>query len=308
MINIIQSRKIWLSVSSILLASSIAVLFIFGFNYGIDFTGGSLMELKFSKIRPTVVEIQDSIKSLELGDLTVQPVGEDKIILRFKEIKEEKHKEIFANLQKLAASKAGVKANDKADNLVEEQRFDTIGPSVGQELKIRSIYAIFFVLLAILIFIAWAFRNASKPVASWKYGMAALIAMFHDVMIVLGVFAILGKFMDFQINTPFVAAVLTVLGYSVNDTIVVFDRIRENLPKSDLDFEGTVNVSLNQTLVRSLNTSMTVLLVLLAILFFGGASIRDFVLALSIGIFVGTYSSIFIAPPILVMWEKLSKK
>lgn len=265
------------------------------------------MELKFAKVRPSVVEVQDSLKSLELGDLTVQPVGEDKITLRFKEVTEENHKEIIASIGKLAAEKAGSK-EEKSQNLVEELRFDTIGPSVGQELKIRSIYAIFFVLLAILSYVAYAFRNVSKPVASWKYGIAAIIALFHDVMLVMGVFAILGKFMDVQINTAFVAAVLTVLGYSVNDTIVVFDRIRENLPKSDLDFEGTINVSLNQTLVRSINTSMTVLLVLLAILFFGGASIRDFVLALAIGIFFGTYSSIFIAPSILAVWENARKK
>ena len=188
---------------------------------------------------------------------------------------------------------------------IEELRFDSVGPSIGQELKRKSLYAIITVLIAIVLYIAWAFRKVSKPVASWKYGMTAIIALFHDVMIVLGVFAVLGRFLDMEINTAFVAAILTVLGYSVNDTIVVFDRIRENLPRSDEDFESTVNISVNQTLRRSINTSLTTLLVLLSIFFFGGTTIRDFVLALSIGVFIGTYSSIFLASPVLVVWEKL---
>jgi preprotein translocase subunit SecF len=158
-----------------------------------------------------------------------------------------------------------------------------------------------------LAYITYAFRKVSKPVASWKYGLAAILAMFHDAVITMGVFAVLGHYYGVEINTAFVAALLTVIGYSVHDTIVVFDRIRENLPKSDLDFEGTVNISLNQTLVRSLNTSLTVILVLLAIIIFGGASIRTFALALAIGIFIGTYSSIFVAPPLLVIWEKWKK-
>ena len=191
---------------------------------------------------------------------------------------------------------------------LEELRFDSVGPTIGRELKSRSLTAIVIVLLAIVLYIAWAFRKVSKPVASWKYGMAANIALFHDVLITLGVFSVLGHFYGVEINSSFVAAILTVLGYSVNDTIVVFDRIRENLPKSDKDFEGTVNDSVNQTITRSINTSLTTLLVLLAILFFGGATIRSFVLALSIGVFIGTYSSIFLASPVLVVWEKMKKE
>jgi preprotein translocase subunit SecF len=190
---------------------------------------------------------------------------------------------------------------------VEEIRYDSVGPSIGVELKRKAISAIFWVLIAIVIYISIAFSKVSKPVASWKFGLSALIAMFHDVIITVGVFAILGKYFGVEINTPFVAATLTVLGYSVHDTIVVFDRIRENLPKSDQDFIGTVNSSLNQTLIRSLNTSLTVLLTLIAIIIFGGASIRSFALALTIGIFIGTYSSIFVASPLLVVWEKFKK-
>jgi len=191
---------------------------------------------------------------------------------------------------------------------IEELRFDSVGPSIGQELTRKSFNAMFFVLLSIILYIAWSFRHVSKPVESWKYGASATIALVHDAVIVLGIFAVLGKFYDIEINTPFVAAILTVMGFSVHDTIVVFDRIRENLPKSEEDFEGTVNVSLNQTLARSIITSGTVLLVLLSIYFFGGSSIKDFALALLVGIFFGTYSSIFLASPLLVIWEKLKNR
>ncbi|NTU98432.1 protein translocase subunit SecF, partial [Candidatus Falkowbacteria bacterium] len=230
-----------------------------------------------------------------------QPVGNQDMILRFQDSTEEKHQAVLSSLDKLAKTKS-------KDNKVEETRFDSVGPSIGQELKQKSVNAIFFVLLAIVLYISWAFRKVSKPIASWKYGMAALIALSHDTIITLGVFSVLGKFYNVEINTPFVAAILTVIGYSVHDTIVVFDRIRENLPKSHSDFEGTVNVSLNQTLVRSVNTSVTVLLTLVAVTVFGGESIRTFALALTVGIAIGTYSSIFVASPILVVWEKWRQK
>jgi preprotein translocase subunit SecF len=219
-------------------------------------------------------------------------------ILRFQENSEEKHQAILSELNKIAEEGAGT---------AEELRFDSIGPSIGKELKSKSFNAIIIVLIIIIAYIAFAFRKISRPVASWKYGMAAIVALAHDILITLGVFAVLGEYWGVEINTPFVAALLTILGYSINDTIVVFDRIRENLPRSEEDFEGTVNISVNQTLARSVNTSLTVLFVLFAILFWGGSTIRDFVLALTIGVFVGTYSSIFVASPVLVVWEKMKK-
>ena len=305
----------WLSISGLIVAVSVISLAVFGFNYGLDFTGGSLLEVKFANNRPQPAQVVDALKKIEINDSVVQPVGEDRMTIRLKEVNEGQRGKILASLETLAGGKGEQKADSKESDpkaekiqLVEQLRFDTIGPSVGQDLKVRAVYAIFFVLIAIVVYIAWSFRNVSKPVASWKYGIAALVALFHDVFIVIGIFAILGKYFGVQINTPFVAAILTVLGYSVNDTIVVFDRIRENLPKSDLDFEGTVNTSLNQTLIRSINTSLTVMLVLVSIVLFGGASIRDFALALAIGIFVGTYSSIFVASPVLVLWERWGKK
>ena len=283
---------------------AIIAIIIWGLNFGIDFTGGSLLEVKFLQARPTVSEVQEKLTDLELGSLIVQPVGEDSMILRFQDTSEEKHQEILNRLNELVPNS---NPSQEGNSEVEELRFDSVGPSIGQELKRKSIAAIIIVLIAIVLYIAWAFRKVSKPIASWKYGLTAVITLFHDVMIVVGVFAVLGKFAGMEINTAFVAAILTVLGYSVNDTIVVFDRIRENLPRSDEDFEGTVNISVNQTLRRSINTSITTLLVLLAVFFFGGPTIRDFVLALSIGVFIGTYSSIFLASPVLVVWERFKK-
>lgn len=287
MYQIIQKRKIWFSLSGTLVVLSIIFLLIWGLELGIDFTGGSLLEVKFISQRPTVVEVQDKLMDLNLSSLVVQPVGETDMILRFQEISEEIHQDILVGLGE-----------------VEELRFDSVGPSIGRELKKKSLYAAVFVLVAIILYIAWAFRKVSKPVASWKYGLCAIVALFHDVLIVLGVFAILGQFFNMEINTAFIAAILTVLGYSVNDTIVVFDRVRENLPKSEENFEGTINTSINQTITRSINTSVTTLLVLVSILVFGGGTIREFVLALSIGVLVGTYSSIFLASPLLVSFEK----
>lgn len=298
--KIIQKRNVWLAISGALFVVFLAALLVWGFKYGIDFTGGSLLEVKFTGSSLSVSQIEAALGDLKLNSLIVQPVGEQDMMLKFQETTEEAHQGILNKLNEL------VKKENK-DNSVEEQRFESVGPSIGAELKIKSLWAIFFALLAILAYITYAFRKVSRPIASYKYGLAAIIAMFHDAVITMGVFAFLGHFYGTEINTAFVAAILTVLGYSVHDTIVVFDRLRENLPKSNEDFEGTVNTSLNQTIVRSLNTSLTVLLVLAAIIIFGGVSIRTFVLALAIGIGIGTYSSIFVASPILVVWEKWKK-
>lgn len=271
-----------------------------GLDFGIDFTGGSLLEVKFANERPSVDLVKKNLADLNLGSLIVQPVGEDNLIFRFQDTTEEKHLEILEKINEIKISDQTVQ--------YEEIRYDAIGPSVGQELKQKSVYALFIILIAIILYIAWAFRKISKPIASWKYGLTAIIALFHDVLIVLGVFAFLGEFYNVEINSAFVAAVLTVLGYSVNDTIVIFDRIRENLPRSEEDFENTINTSVNQTLIRSINASFTTLLALLSIFFFGGETIRDFALALSVGVFIGTYSSIFLASPLLVVWEKMRSR
>ncbi len=299
MLNIIQNRKIWLTFSGILVALSIASLSFWGLNFGIDFTGGSLLETQFSGYQPSITEIQDSLRSAGVSNLVIQPTQSGSTLIRFRESTQSTHLAIDAGLEKLAASHGGS---------AKELSFNSIGPSIGNELKSKSFDAVIIVLLVMVAFIAFAFRKVSKPVASWKYGLAAIVALAHDVLVVLGVFSVLGHFAGTEVNTAFIAAVLTVLGYSVNDTIIVFDRTRENLPKSSQDFEGTVNTSVNQVLTRSVNTSFSAILALLAILFFGGSSIRDFALALAVGIFIGTYSSIFVASPMIVIWEKMGRR
>jgi len=298
--KIIQKRNIWLTISGILFVVFLAALIVWGLKFGIDFTGGSLLEVRYGGARPTVSQIESDLSDLELSSLIIQPVGETDMLLRFQETSEETHQAILNQLTDSAKQE-----NENAS--IEELRFESVGPSIGAELKIKSLWAMFFALLAMLGYITYSFRQVSKPVASWKYASAAIVSMFHDAIITIGIFAVLGKFYGVEINIAFVAAVLTVIGYSVHDSIVVFDRVRENLPKSDLDFAGTVNASLNQTLVRSLSTSLTSLLVLTAIIIFGGETIRTFALALAIGIFAGTYSSIFVAAPLLVVWERWRK-
>ncbi|MFA4999942.1 MAG: protein translocase subunit SecF [Patescibacteria group bacterium] len=297
--KIIQRRKIFLSISILAVVASIAALIAWGLNFGVDFRGGSLLEVEFTGYQPTIAEIQDNLGAAGLHNLVIQPT-EDSFILRFKEDTEEAHQAALSGIETLISG--------KEEASFRELRLDAVGPAIGQELKSKSFNAGFIVLIMIIIYISAVFRKVSKPVASWKYGVTAIIALTHDVLITLGVFSLLGHFYGTEINTPFIAAILTVLGYSVNDTIIVFDRIRENLPNSREDFENTVNRSVNQTLSRSINTSASSILVLLAIIFLGGATIKDFALALAIGIFIGTYSSIFVASPVLVIWDNLVRR
>ncbi len=299
MFKIIQNRKIWISISVALMTLSVVAIAAWGLKFGIDFTGGSLMEVNFGTKNLSVVEVSDAVKSIGLNSLSVQPT-DNSYILRFQESSEEYHQKVLTSLKALATS--------KGSSTFEELTFTSIGPSIGKEMQRKAITSIFLVLLAISIYIAYAFRKVSRPISSWKYGSVTLFALFHDALITVGFFAVLGKFWNVDVNISSITAVLTVIGFSVHDTIVVFDRIRENLPKSSSDFAGTVNVSVNQTLVRSINTSMTVILTLACIVIFGGASIKYFALALLVGIFFGTYSSIFLASPLLVVWEKFAAR
>ena len=299
--NIIKYRNFWLSFSGALVVLAVVAVSLWGLRFGLDFTGGSLLEVKLTSAQPSVVEVQDKLKNLDLKSLVVQPTDNSTFIIRFQETSEEVHQKALSALKELAKEKAA--DSDKQTATAEEIKFESIGPSVGQELRSKSFWVFVTVLAIIILYIAAVFKKVSKPVASWKYGVTAVIALFHDVIITIGVFAILGKFFGAEVNTTFVAAILTVLGYSVNDTIVVFDRTRENIPKTRDPFDKVVNDSINQTMTRSINTTLTTLLALVAVLLFGGESIRDFVLALTVGIFCGAYSSIFVASPLLVAWN-----
>jgi len=300
--KIIQARNIWFTVSGIFLGVSILSLLLWGLKPGIDFTGGSLLEVSYSAQRPSVDQVNASLTDLGLKSLRVQPSGDQNFILRFEETSEATHQSILQNL-------GAIKIDGVDNNSLTELSFESIGPVIGKELTKKSIKAIILVLIFIILYIAYAFRKVSKPIASWKYGVAAVIALIHDILIITGIFSLWGHFGKAEVDTLFVTALLTILGFSVHDTIVTFDRIRENLAKiHDKDFADLANISINQTIVRSINTSLTTLLALSAVVFFGGTSIRTFALTLIMGIIVGTYSSIYIASALLVTWEKRSHK
>jgi len=296
MLNIVENRKFFYAISGIFIVASIIALLLWGLKFGIDFKGGSILEVAYSdNKRPETNQIIDSLKPLKLNDLRISPIGDNGVNFRFRETDETTHQEIIRIL--------------KLNNNIEERRFSSIGPTIGTELKQKSIKAIIIVLFGISLYIAWAFRRVSKPLSSWRYGVVTLIALFHDLVIPIGLFACLGHFYGVEVGTNFIVALLVILGFSVHDTIVVFDRIRENLKRyASLDFMPLVNQSVNETLVRSISTSFTVLLTLLALYVFGGESLRYFILALMVGIFSGTYSSIFIASPLLVSWFKVLNK
>jgi preprotein translocase subunit SecF len=324
-VNIISKRKVWFIFSSISVGISLLFLTIWGLKPGIDFTGGSLMRLEFSKEKITDEQIKQALLSpknendseglneaeaslvnLEkYGNITTQTVGEKELIIKLKALNEREHQEIFRRIKEKTAE---IQNGSAEEELVREIKFDSIGPSIGEELKKKSQGAIIVVLLAIIGFIAWAFKTVSSQINKYesiRYGVIAIVALVHDIIIVLGVFSFLGHFWGVELDTFFIAALLTILGYSVNDTIVIFDRIRENILKlGSENFGGVVNKSINETLLRSINTSTTTLLVLFCVLFFGGQSTFYFILALIIGVISGTYSSIFLASPLLVWWKQ----
>ena len=282
----------FVSISLVVLA--IIATALFGLRFGTDFTGGSLMEISFADSRPGAEEMRGVLKEAgDLGEISISPAGEKSFILRMKEIDESTHQEILAVLKSKFSS-------------LEEDRFDSIGGVIGQELKNKSVIAVILVLLLIVIYIGIVFRKLAGILPSMAMGLAAILALLHDVLIPVGIFAFLGHYYGVEITAIFVAAILTILGYSVSDTVVIFDRVRENILRygGKEHLSSLVHVSIKQTLTRSINTSLTTLLSLLAIFFFGGETLKYFSLALIIGIFLGAYSSIFVASPILVWWPK----
>lgn len=293
--NFTKYSKIYYIISGILIIASVVSLSVYGLKFGIEFAGGSNMQVEFTNTRPSNEQIQNTLKNFSLGDIIVQPTGAKGAILQFKGIDEATHQQILTELNK--------------ETPVTEKSFQYIGPSVGQELRNKTELAIVLALLAITVYISFAFRKVSRPVSSWKYGVTSLIALFHDILIPLGVFSVLGHLYNVEITIPIIAALLTILGFSVHDTIVIFDRLRENILRRGMgEFEETVNWSLNQTLGRSISTVFTVELVLVALYLLGGETLKYFALSLIIGITSGAYSSIFIASPLLVTWYKWSLK
>ena len=281
-----------------LILGSITAIAVWGLNPGIDFKGGAALEVEYTKNVPTQDAVKASLSPLNL-DSSVRSIGNNGYLVKTRSISDAERQSVEDVLS-------------KEDGFVVKQ-FSSIGPVLGAEAMRKSLVSIFLVLLCIVLFITFAFRHVSEPVASWKYGLITVFALSHDVLVPAGVFAFLGHFQGVEIDTLFVTALLVVLGFSVHDTIVVFDRVRENLrlskdSKDNKPFEQIVGESINQTFVRSINTSLTTLLALVVLFIFGGEATRMFSLALLIGITVGTYSSVFLGSPLLVTVQKWQEK
>lgn len=293
---VVKYRKLFYVLSSLLVIGSLVSLFVWGLKPSIDFKGGSIIEVEYTSARPEQSALSTSLSPLGL-DASIRAIGDKGYIIRMKDISQEQKNELVSILGTFGSST--------------EKRFDSVGPLLGAEALRKSSVSIILVILAIVLFIAFAFRKVSEPISSWKYGIVAVFALVHDVIIPTGVFSVLGYYAGYEVDTLFVTALLVVLGFSVHDTIVVFDRVRENLShaKANKAFDVIVGESISQTFVRSINTSMTTLLALVVLYFVGGESTQHFSLALIIGIAVGTYSSIFLGSPLLVtIWKWQEKR
>lgn len=286
--NIIKNRHIFLTISVILILSSVVSIAVFGLRQGVDFAGGTLWQIQV----PEGVTKNDIAAAIGKGEIITQP--DNKFLIKMRTLSENEHQHFLSKLE------------DKVGK-VEELRFESIGPVIGRELRSRAVWAFVLVLIAVSLYIAFAFRKVSKPISSWTYGLVTLAALFHDVIISIGLMAVLGVVLKAEIDTNFIVAILVVMGYSVNDTIVVFDRVREKLASEEgkkMRFDDLVNQSINETIGRSVNTSFTLIIVLLAMLLFGAQSLLVFSLIIAAGVIAGTYSSIFIASPLLTIIAK----
>ncbi|OGD67796.1 protein-export membrane protein SecF [Candidatus Berkelbacteria bacterium RIFCSPHIGHO2_12_FULL_36_9] len=289
--NITGKKTIWFLISTILLIVSIISLSIWGLKYGIDYKGGTLLELSFSKDTNAQL-VKDSLNSLDFSKgMSVQDTESNAVLIRTSVLTQEQINQLKSVLnEKIGESK--------------EIRLETVGPTVSKDLTKKAIIAVVLASLAIVVYIAWAFRTVPKPANSWRFGICAILALIHDIVITIGAYSLFGHFFGYEVDSLFITALLTVMGFSVHDTIVVFDRIRENLRKyPSKDFEVNANDSITQTLVRSLNTSLTLIIVLLSLIILGGSSIKHFIATLLVGVTVGTYSSIFNASLLLVVWQ-----
>ena len=300
MFQIIEKRKYAYVFSSVLITISIGAILLWGLKLGIDFKGGTLMEVRFPQQQKALVNntvLEKVLTDVSVNNLTIQSTGDDTFILRYTSSDEEQNTKVLSALRKF-------------DENVSQVLVDFVGATISDQLKRNTLVALILAIVAIMLYVAWAFRKVAYPVPSWHYGIDAIVALAHDIIITIGAFAIFGRFFGVDIGVSFIAAILTVLGYSVNDTIVVYDRVRENILRSRSveNFEEIVNVSLNETFSRSLNTSMAVVVVLIAIIAYGGPALMWFAVALLIGIVAGTYSSIFVATALLVTSYKWKVK
>ncbi|MEK7463363.1 MAG: protein translocase subunit SecF [Patescibacteria group bacterium] len=289
MFDLIKYKNLFIGISLVLLAMAFVSIFTYGFKEGIDFSGGTLWQVRFSSREVSVSELEIYLKTnFGIENILVTAGSEQGVMMiRTNELSENQHQEYVAKLQQDFGQ-------------VEELRFESIGPVIGAEFRSKAIWAFILVLFGISLYIAFAFRKVSYPVSSWKYGIATLISLFHDAVIPIGLYAWWGSTRGLEIDTNFIVAILIIMGFSVHDTIVVFDRIRENLiVHRGKKLGEIINISINQTFARSINTTLTLVIVLVALFLFGAPALSYFVLLILIGIIVGTYSSIFMASPLL---------
>lgn len=316
---IVTYRKFFYAFSSILVLVCIAAVAMWGLNIGIDFKGGSILQVEY----PAQIFPAQSVVASQLAPLgvhaSIRPTGTAGYIISMESLTQDQRVAVESALgimsisttsQIVASTTAVASSTPVAAASVTETQFDSIGPVLGAEAARRAIVSILLVIAAIVLFIAYAFRKVSQPVSSWKYGLTAIIALVHNIILPIGLFAILGHFKGYEVDTLFVTALLVVLGFSVHDNIVVFDRVRENLRHhgAKKSFAQVVGDSISQTFTRSVNTSLTTLLALVVLYFVGGSATQHFSLALIVGIAAGTYSSIFIGSPLLVTLEKMQGK
>ncbi len=296
--NVGKNLKYFFILPGILSVAAIIALAAWGLKPGIDLSGGSLLQVTYTE-RPSVDRVHAITKPLDIGEVRVQPANTQSFIIRTKALSNDEHNQLVTVLGGLGS--------------MQEDQFTTVGPTIGAELLQKAWIAIILVVLCTILFIAFAFRGVSKPVQSWKYGIVAIVTLLHDILLPAGLFAALGHFVGAEVDALFIVALLTILGISINDTIVIFDRIRENLRINEdkgrrEEFEVVVGKSITQTIARSVNTSMTVIIVLAALYFMGPEATKYFSLTLIVGMIAGTYSSIFLASPMLVAWQKWQKK
>lgn len=292
--NLMKYRKFYYLLSGLFVVLGSVSLILWGLKPSIDFTGGSRIEFRGVT---DINKVEQFARDNGLENLSSQRIGEDGIILRFKEIDEAKHNEVKEKIR------PGLGEN------VSEVAFETVGPTISKEITRRAFISVAIATLVIIIYVGYSFRKVPYPANSWEFGIMAVLAMLHDVIVLVGAYSILGHFFNIEIDPLFITAVLTVIGFSVHDTIVIFDRIRENLiKKGSEDFEGVTNLSILEMLPRTLNTSFLGWAIILILFLFGGSTIKYFILALVIGTLAGSYSSIFNASPLLVTWQEFKRK
>jgi len=294
--NVIKTFRFWIALSAVLISVGIVAIFMYGYKTGIDFAGGTILEVQVASPKVPGTDARSAIgtayKTAVNLEVAVQAEGGDRYFIRTTQINNDQKNSVLSALQTQFAE-------------VSELRFESVDPTIGSDVVRKAVLALILAVIGILLYIAYAFRRVPGKVGAWRFGSAAVLALVHDVLVLLGLYAIVGHFWGAEVDSMFITALLTLIGFSVHDTIVTFDRVRENLRRrAGEDLKTLLNDSIVETIVRSINTSFTLFLVLVAMFFFGGPTLKFFTLAMIIGVVVGTYSSVFIASPILLIGHK----